>query len=140
MADSADELILSMQHLQAQARAQLDERAARAGLDRLKSAAQKLAWETEKEVVENERIAREGEARLEALRAAGLTGAVATEYLKVKERVEAAKKQLVRSRAQNNFALDRMEAVERREYEAFHAEVRAEAHGQLADDPLSKKG
>jgi hypothetical protein len=33
-----------------------------------------------------------------------------------------------------------MTEMDRREYEAFQAEFRAEAHGQLAEDPLSNKG
>ena len=45
-----------------------------------------------------------------------------------------AKKRLIRARAQLNFALDKMNDVERKEYEAFHAEVRAETHGALAED------
>ena len=32
-----------------------------------------------------------------------------------------------------------MDEAERREWEALHAEARAEAHGQLAEDPLLKK-
>jgi uncharacterized caspase-like protein len=140
MADSADELIASMQHLQAQARAQQDARAARSGLDRIKSSVQKLAWQTQQEVSSCELIETEGEKRLEALRVDGVTSQEAPEYVKVKAQVDDAKKRLVRARAQLNFALDRMDEVERREYEAFHAEVRAETHAQMADDPMFNKG
>jgi len=38
-----------------------------------------------------------------------------------------------------NFALDRMDDAERREWEALQAEARAETHARLADDPLFKK-
>jgi hypothetical protein len=48
--------------------------------------------------------------------------------------MDEAKKRLVKARAQLNFALDQMTEVERREFEAFHAEVRAETHGALADE------
>jgi hypothetical protein len=139
MADSADELILAMQHPKAQARATIDARAHQAGLGRLKSVAQKMAWQTQAEILECERIEAAGEKRLEQLRAGGVDAAEAPEYLAVKATVDDAKKRLVRVRAQNNFALDRMDELERREYEAFHAEVRAEAHAQLADDPLGNK-
>ena len=56
-----------------------------------------------------------------------------------KREAEAAKGRAVRARARLNFALDKMEETERREWEALQAEARAEAHGQLADDPLFKK-
>ena len=139
MADSADELILQMQHLQAQSRAALDARASRSGLERLKSAAQRLAWDTQKEVAACEALISGGEARLEQLQVGGVTREEAPEYVKVKAEVDGARKRLVKARAQLNFALDRMDQVERREYEAFHAEVRAETHGQLAEDPLFNK-
>jgi ATP-dependent 26S proteasome regulatory subunit len=131
---TADELILQMQHLQAQAKNQLEARANRAGLDRIKSATQKLAWKSQVEVDECETIEREGEARLEQLREGGVSREEAPEYVAVKAKIDDAKKRLVKARAQLNFALDRMEEVERREYLAFHAEVRAETHGALADD------
>jgi hypothetical protein len=133
MSSSADELILKMQHLEAQARATLDANASRAGLERLKSAAQKLAWKTQAEVTALEKVEVEGEARLDEIRKDGVTPAEAPEFVKVKASVDDAKKRLVKARAQLNFALDRMSEVERREYEAFHAEVRAETHGHLAD-------
>jgi hypothetical protein len=140
MADSADELILQMQHLQAQSRASLEARAAKSGLERLKSAAQRLAWDTSKEVLESEAVIAAGEARLEQLQVGGVTREEAPEYVAVKAAVDAARKRLVKARAQRDFALDRMDQVERREYEAFHAEVRAETHGQLAEDPLFNQG
>jgi hypothetical protein len=137
---SADELILQMQHLAAQARAQRDSSAARKGLDRLKSSAQKLAYEKQTEVDTLEQTITGAEDRLVELKKDGVQGLEAKEYLALSDLIEASKKQLVKSRAQLQFALDRMEVVERREYEAFHAEVRAEHHGSMADDPLSNKG
>ncbi|MFZ5439072.1 MAG: hypothetical protein ACOZQL_03640 [Myxococcota bacterium] len=137
---TADELILQMQHLQAQAKNELEARAQRAGLDRIKTATQKLAWQAQQEVDECETLEREGEARLEQLREGGVTREEAPEYVAVKAKLDDAKKRVVKARAQLNFALDRMELVERREYEAFHAEVRAETHAQLAEDPLFNKG
>lgn len=134
MADSADDLILKMQHLEAQARNTLESKALRVGLERLKSAAQKLAWTAAKEVHECEAIEADGDKRLEELRVDGVTSEEAPEFLAVKRKMDEAKKKLVKARAQLNFALDQMTEVERREYEAFHAEVRAETHGALADD------
>lgn len=137
---TADELILQMQHLQAQAKNSLEARAQRAGLDRIKSATQKLAWQAQQEVDECEGTERDGEARLEQLREGGVTSEEAPEYVAVKAKVDDAKKRVVKARAQLNFALDRMELVERREYEAFHAEVRAETHGQLAEELFNSSG
>ncbi|MEW5740489.1 MAG: hypothetical protein AB1938_16295 [Myxococcota bacterium] len=140
MSDSADELILKMQHLEAQARNTLESKALRVGLDRLKSAAQKLAWSSAKEVHECETIEADADKRLEELRVDGVTSEEAPEFLAVKKKLDEAKKRLVKARAQLNFALDQMTEVERREYEAFHAEVRAETHGALADDLTGDKG
>lgn len=137
---SADELILQMQHLAAQARASREASGQRAGLDRLKSAAQKLAFQKQTEVDTLEQTISGAEDRLQELRKDGVVGDEAKEFLALSTLVDDSKKQLVKARAQLEFALDRMEVVERREYEAFHAEVRAESHGQLAEDPLFNKG
>jgi exonuclease VII large subunit len=134
MAGSADDLILKMQHLEAQARNSMESRALRVGLDRLKSAAQKLAWNAAREVHECETIEAEAARRLDELRVDGITREEAPEFIAVKQKLDEAKKRLVKARAQLNFALDQMTEVERREYEAFQAEVRAETHGALADD------
>lgn len=139
MSGSADDLILKMQHLQAQAQNALEARASRAGVERLKSAAQKLAWQTQKEVAECEHTVESGDARLEELRVGGVTSEEAPEYVAVRAKIDDAKKRLVKARAQLNFALDRMSEVERHEYQAFHAEVRSETHGALAEDLTSSK-
>lgn len=68
MASSADDLILKMQHLEAQARATVEANAQRAGLERLKSAAQKQAWKSQAEVAALEKLELESDARLEELR------------------------------------------------------------------------
>jgi hypothetical protein len=135
MPESVDQLIASMQHLEAQVRAAQDARAGRAGLERLKSAAQKLAWEKQQELAACEALLAGGEQRLEQLREGGVTREEAPEYVAVKGQLDAARKRQVKARAQLDLALDRMEDAERREFQAFHAEVRAETHGQLASDP-----
>src|SRR6266850_2067164 len=101
MPDDADELILKMQHLEAQARAQQDARSKPSGAGRVKTAADLLAQS--------------------------------------KSEAQEARTRAVKARARLNFALDRMEDAERREWEALQAEARAETHAQLADDPLFKK-
>jgi len=136
---SADELILQMQHLAAQAKATRAASGRRAGLDRLKSSAQKMAFEKQTEVDALSSAISGSEERVEQLRAGGIVGDEAKEYVALRNLIDDSKKQLVKANAQLQFALDRMQAVERREYEAFHAEVRAETHGQLADDPLFNK-
>ena len=136
---SADELILQMQHLAAQAKATRAASGPRAGLDRLKSSVQKMAYEKQTEVDALTQAIAGAEERVEELRKGGIVGDEAKEYVALRNLIDDSKKQLVKSNAQLQFALDRMELVERREYEAFHAEVRAETHGQLAEDPLFNK-
>lgn len=138
MSDSADELILKMQHLEAQAKALRESSRLRADLGRLRTAAQKLAWEAQAEVERLEKERDEAEARQEERRSTGMQPSSA--YAAPATRAADSEKQLIRARAKLNYALDQMTEVDRREYEAFRAEVRAAAHGQLADDPLSKKG
>ena len=140
MSNSADELILKMQHLEAQAKAMREASRLRANLGRLKTAAQKLAWESQVEVerLENERD--EAEKQQELLRSAGMQPAAAAAYVSARSRSDDANRLLIRARAKLRYALDQMTEMDRREYEAFQAEFRAEAHGQLAEDPLSNKG
>ena len=140
MSDSADELILKMQHLAAQARAMRAAEGQRAGLSRLKTASQRMAWETAKELVALEQAEADAEQQLEKLRDGGVQSDEAPAYVEARAKAEDARKQLVKLRAKYNFALDQMTEVDRREFEAFHADVRAETHGQLAEDPLFNKG
>jgi hypothetical protein len=140
MPDEADELILKMQHLEAQARAQEEARAKHAGTDRLRTAAQQLAFESRRELQEAEAAQRVAEEKQERARAGGLSPLAAADLLaQGKAEAQEARTRAVKARARLNFALDRMDDAERREWEALQAEARAEAHAQLADDPLLKK-
>ncbi len=138
--DTADELILKMQHLEAQAKTSREADRLRGSADRLKSAAQKLAYESQREVTALEKAQGEADNELEAIKVDGVQSAEAPAFVAARNKGEDARKQLIRSRAKLNFALDQLSEVERREYEAFHAEARAETHGQLAEDPLFNKG
>lgn len=140
MPDDADELILKMQHLEAQARAQQEARAKQPGTERQKTAAQQLAFESRREIEQAEAAQKAAEEKQERARKAGLPPLDAAELL-AEGKVEAqeAKIRLVKAHARLNFALDRMDDAERREWEALQAEARAETHAQLADDPLFKK-
>ncbi len=139
MSDDADELILKMQHLEAQAKAQAEARHQDGAAARLKSSAQRLAWKAQQEVQAAEGDRDEAEAKLEALRADGVDRSEAPEFLAAQDEAREAERRGVRARAQLNFALDRLSEAERREYEATVAEARAELHGQMAEDPLFKK-
>ena len=140
MPGDADELILQMQHLEAQAR---EGAAARTGQDRagqLRTKAQKMAFEAQQEAAaadEAQRVAGEKQARARDPSTPPLDAA----DLLVQGKTEAqeAHTRAVKARARLNFALDQMDEAERREWDALHAEARAEAHGQLADDPLLNK-
>src|SRR3954462_12633662 len=140
MPDDADELILRMQHLEAQARAQQEARTKGSGADRVKSAAQRLAMEAHRELDDAEAAQRLAEEKQERARTGGLSPLEAADLL-VQGKAEAqdAKTRAVKARARLNYALDRMDEVERREWEALQAEARAETHAQLAEDPLFKK-
>ena len=138
--DSADELILKMQHLEAQAKTTREAERLRGSADKLKSAAQRLAYASQREVTALEKQQEESEKELDAIKVDGVQSAEAPAFVAARNRGEEARKGLVKARAKLNFALDQLSEVDRREYEAFHAEVRAETHGQLAEDPMFNKG
>ena len=121
MPDDADELILKMQHLEAQAREQEKARAGTERAQKLKTRAQQLAFEAQKEVAAAE----------EAQRAA--------EEKHATDEAHDARSRVVKARARLHFLLDQMDEAERQEWEVLQAEARAEAHGQMADDPLFNK-
>ena len=137
--DSADELILKMKHLEAQAKTTREAEHLRGSADKLKSAAQRLAYASQREVTDLEKAQEEAEKELEAIKVDGVQSAEAPAFVAARNTGEEARKGLVRARAKLNFALDQLSEVDRREYEAFHAEVRAETHGQLAEDPMFNK-
>jgi hypothetical protein len=140
MPDDADELILKMQHLEAQARAEAQARSGQGNAARLKTQAQKMAFEAQQEVGKAEADLQRAEEKQTRARQPGASALEAADLL-VEGRAEAqdAHGRLVRARARLNFALDRMDDAERSEWEVLQLEARAETHGQLADDPLLKK-
>jgi hypothetical protein len=140
MPDDADELILKMQHLEAQARAQQDARTKQAGVAGLRTAAQRLAAESQQELAAAQAAEKAAEEKQDRARSGGMPPLEAADLL-VQGKAEAneAKTRAVKARARLNFALDRMDEAERREWEALQAEARAETHAQLAEDPLFKK-
>src|SRR6267378_2248833 len=81
MPDDADELILKMQHLEAQARAQQDARAKQSGAGRVKTAAQQLAFEARLQLEEAEAAQRLAEDKQDRARTAGLPPLEAAELL-----------------------------------------------------------
>ena len=138
--DDADELILKMQHLEAQARAQQEARAKQSGDGRVKTAAQQLAFEARQQLEESEAAQKIADDKLQRARAGGLSPLEAADLLaQGKAEAQEARTRAVKARARLNLALDKMDEVERREWEALQAEARAETHAQLADDPLFKK-
>ena len=140
MPDDADELILRMRHLEAQARAQQEARAKHGGASKLRTGSQRLAAESQRELQAAEAALKTAEEKQDQARTGGLPPLDAADLL-VQGKAEAddARVRVVKARAKLNFALDRMDEVERQEWEALQAEARAETHAQLADDPLFKK-
>ena len=140
MPDEADELILKMQHLEAQARAQEQARSGQARGSQLKSRAQQMAVEAQQEVAAAEEAQRIAEEKQQRARDPSTPPLDAADLL-VQGKAEAqdARTRLVKARARLNFALDQMDEAEHREWDALQADARAETHGQLADDPLFNK-
>ena len=140
MPDEADELILKMQHLEAQARAQEEARAKQGRGSKLKTRAQQMAFEAQQEVSTAEEELRKAEEKQAQAREPGRAPLDAADLLSAgKTEGQEAKTRLIKARARLNFALDQMEEAERAEWEALQAEARAEAHGQMADDPMFNK-
>jgi hypothetical protein len=140
MPDDADELILKMQHLEAQAREQELARTGQVRTEQLKTRAQKMALEAQQEVASAEEAQRLAEEKQEKARDPATPPIEAADLLiQGKAEAQEAHARTVKARARLNFALDKMDEAERREWEALQADARAEAHGQLAEDPLFNK-
>jgi hypothetical protein len=140
MPDEADELILKMQHLEAQAREQEKARSGGVKTEQLKTRAQQMAAEAQREVAAAEEAQRAAEEKQPKSRDPLVPPLEAADLLiQGKSEAQDAHVRLVKSRARLNFALDQMDEAERREWEALQAEARAEAHGQMAEDPLFQK-
>jgi hypothetical protein len=140
MPDDADELILKMQHLEAQAREQGQARTGQVRAEQLKTRAQKMAFEAQQEVAAAEEAQRLAEQKQEKARDPATPPLEAADLLiQGKSEAQDAHARTVKARARLNFALDKMDEAERREWEALQADARAEAHGQLAEDPLFNK-
>ena len=140
MPDEADELILKMQHLEAQAREQQQARLGEERAQKLKTRAQKLAFEAQQEVEAAEKAQQAAEQKQAKARDPQTPPLEAADLLvQGKSEAQDAHTALVKARARLNFALDQMDEAERREWDALQADARAEAHGQMADDPLFQK-
>jgi hypothetical protein len=140
MPDEADELILKMRHLEAEARAQEEARRLEERGRSLKSKAQQMAWAAQIEVDAAERQQREGDEKIERAKAPGVPPLDAADLLREgKQQAADARTRLVKARARLNYALDQMDESEQQELEALRASARAETHAQLAEDPLFTK-
>ena len=140
MPDEADELILKMRHLEAEARAQEEARRLEERGRSLKSKAQQIAWTAQIEVDAAEKQQREGEEKIERAKAPGMPPLDAADLLREgKQQSAEGRTRVVKARARLNYALDQMDESERQELEALRAAARAETHAQLAEDPLFAK-
>ena len=140
MPDEADELILKMQHLEAQARADAQARTSQERAALLKTKAQKMAFEAQQEIAAAESALARAEEKQQKARDPATPPLQAADLLvEGKSEGQDAHTRLIKARARLNFALDQMDEAERGEWEALQAEARAETHAQLADDPLLNK-
>jgi hypothetical protein len=134
MPDEADDLIRKMQHLAAAAREAMRARALAANTARLRTALQRMAAEAQAELAAAESDRAEAEEKTARAHTPGLAALEAADLLAAgRDLLDAARGHAVKARARLNFALDKMDEAERREWEALQAEARAEAHAQLAD-------
>src|SRR5947209_5787192 len=137
MPDEADEQILKMQHLEAQAREGAHAREAEVRAAKLKTKAQKMAFEAQQEVDAAEKALAAAEEKQTRAKQPGVSALEAADLLVAgRDEAHEAKNRLVKARARLNFALDQMDEAERGEWDALQSEGRAEAHGQMAEDPL----
>ena len=135
MPGDADELILQMQHLEAQAREGAAARTGQVRAEQLKTKAQKMAFEAQKEAAEAGEAQRIGEEKQAKARDPSTPPLEAADLLvQGKAEAQEAQTRAVKALARLNFALDQMDEAERREWEALQADARAETHAQLADD------
>jgi hypothetical protein len=140
MPDEADELILKMRHLEAEARAQEEARRLEELGRSLKSRAQQMAWAAQIELDAAEKRQREGEEKIERAKTPGTPPLDAADLLvQGKQLAAEGRTRVVKARARLNYALDQMDESERRQLEALRASARAETHSQLAEDPLFAK-
>jgi len=140
MPGEADELILKMQHLEAEARAQEEARRLEERGRSLKSRAQQMAWAAQIELDAATSRQREGEEKIERAKTPGTPPLDAADLLAQGKQIAAeGRTRVVKARARLNYALDQMDESERQELEALHASARAETHAQLAEDPLFAK-
>ncbi|MFL5398443.1 MAG: hypothetical protein ACJ79P_11145 [Myxococcales bacterium] len=140
MPDEADELILKMRHLEAQARAGEEARRLEERGRSLKSRAQQMAWAAQSELEAAEKQQRDGEEKIEQAKTPGTPPLDAADLLVEGKRLAAeGRTRAVKARARLNYLLDQLDESERAEIEALRASARAETHGQLADDPLFSK-
>lgn len=137
MPDDADELILKMQHLEAQARESERARAGEGHASSLKTRAQQMAQGAQLEVAAAEQAQAAAEEKSQRARQPGTSPLEAADLLlSSRQEAQDAKTRVVKARARLNFALDQMDEAERLAWDALQASARAETHGQLAEDPL----
>jgi hypothetical protein len=133
MPDEVDDSILAMQRLEAQARGQMEERAAASASESLKTRAQKLAFEAQQELDDAQKQLDAAEAKQGKARIPGTPPLEAADLLtQGKTEAQEARTRIVKARARLNFALDQMDEAERLAWDAMQTGARAEAQGQLA--------
>lgn len=134
MPSDLDDLIQKVQHLGAAARASVRARALAESTGKLRTEVQKLAAVAQAELLEAERDQADAAEKVARARTPGLAPLEAADLLGDGRALLAdAKVRAVKARARLGFALDKMDEVERREWEALREEALADAHTQLAD-------
>jgi hypothetical protein len=134
MPSDIDDLVLTMRHLEAAAHASRRARALAEGTGRLRTELQRLAAQAQADLSDAERDQADAAEKMARARTPDLAPLEAADLLGAgRALLSDAKVRAVKARARLGFALAKMDEVERREWEALHAEALADAHTQLAD-------
>jgi hypothetical protein len=134
MPDEVDDLILKMQHLEAQARESQTARHAGVHSASLKSRAAQMAAQAQTELDAAQKEQAEGEAAVQRAHAPGLAPLEAADLLASgRAKAQEGKTRAIKARARLDFALGQMDETDHQAWDAMQAEARAETHAQLAE-------
>jgi hypothetical protein len=127
MPSDIDDLVLTMRQLEAAARAARRAHALAESTGKLRTELQRLAAQAEVEISDAERDQADAAEKMARARTPGLATLEAADLLGAgRALLSDSKVRAVKARARLGFALAKMDEIERREWEALHAEALAD--------------
>jgi len=134
MPDEVDDLILKMQHLEAEAREAQTAHHLGGRSTGLKSRAQQMAAQAQTDLEAAQKEQAEGETAVQRARTPGLAPLEAADLLVGgRAKAQEGKTRVVKARARLDFALGQMDEADHQAWDAMQAEARAETHASLAE-------